>query len=543
MLPISYTPSKNTQRITQSLPAPVKGLNSISPLAEMDPNFSIQCNNFVASRSGLTPRQGYYQWATGIPTDITSLIPYNSKSGSSNKLFAVAGGDIYDVTLAGAVGTPVVTGLTSSWCQYIQQTVTAGSTTYLIVVNGVDAPYLYNGSTWTPCSQTAGGGGPGVFSTLDQNGNAIDINAFVDCALYEGYLFFCMEGSTIAYYTGFGACGGQLYAFDFGQYFPRGGYLQKLATWTMDFGGLIGTKNVLVGISNKGDVVVYQGTDPNSASSWSLQGYWQLGAPVGQRCTTMLNGDLAYLSKDGLFTISKYLQSTRVDTSSALTYQISPTINGLISSYGTQKGWEVIIYPGNNLLLLNAPATTQADNIQFCFQTTNSAWTSFSGWSAGCWALFNDQLYFGGTGYVGLAFQGYTDGADYTGTGGVSIPATCLQAYSNFNFPGLKQVKAVKPFFLTSSVSPTLQVGINTDFNVNPITATSNVITPPTGSLWDVGLWDTATWGTQQITYNEWATPTSFPGMYVSLAIAIQTSAALTWTATSFVMTAGQMIG
>lgn len=522
--------------------SPWKGINTIDSLAEMAPDYALSCQNFVATPLGLTLREGYYNYSTGFTNPISSLLVYNGRS-NINKMFAVAGGSIFDASASGAVGAAVVTGLTSTspYWQYSCQS-TTGSVNYLIAMNGTDAPRLYNGSTWTTCTQVSSPSTPGQFGTVDQNSNSVSISNFIDVCLHAQRWWFVPQNSTLAYYIGIGAVGGICQAFDFGPFFPRGGTLKKLASWTIDTGS--GIDYILVAISNKGDIVLYTGNDPTNATTWALTGQYSLGSPIGQRCIVQLVGDLGYLSQDGLYPLSKYIQSPRIDVSSALTYSITPTIQALYSEFGGLPGWEMCIYPQQKVMMLNVPQSSQAQNFQFVYDTINMAWTQFTGWGANCFCIYNDQLYFGGTNSVALAFQGYADNASSVGSGGTNIVGTALQAFGDLGYQGLKTIRAVKPYLIAGQTNPTVSLGINTDFNLTPITG-SATLSPVTGATWGSAIWGSpsSTWVGSQVTPNQWYTPMCWPGEYIAITMSVSAASATTWAATNYLVSPGSSFG
>ena len=84
-----------------SLPAPIGGWNARDSLANMEPMDAVTLENWFPSVSSVNLRGGYSQFATGISGQVETLMTYSS--GSSNKLFAIANGSIYNVTAGGAV--------------------------------------------------------------------------------------------------------------------------------------------------------------------------------------------------------------------------------------------------------------------------------------------------------------------------------------------------------------------------------------------------------------------------------------------------------
>lgn len=542
--------AQRTRTVPVSTPAPWKGLNTVDSLADMDPAYGLSIQNFVATPQGLSVREGYRVWSTGLPGDVTTLMPYNALNGTSSKLFAASVSGFYDVTTGGVVGAPVVSGLTASnpYWQFAAQTHSTAGLNYMICVNGVDAPRLYNGSAWITASQVASPSTPGQFSTVDNNGAAVAINSFVDVTLHQQRLWFVANNSTKAYYTDVAQPSGLLYAFDFGSLFPRGGKLHKLVAWSVNMGSVSGVQSNLVAISDRGDVVIFVGNNPAIATNWSLSSIYILGAPTGRRCTIDFSSDLLYLSRDGLYPLSQYIQSSTLNNTDAITTKISPTIGDLIETFGTTPGFEMALYPGNNVMLLNIPQTSTANNFQFCFNTVTQGWTQFTGWPASTWGLFNNALYFGTTGKVCLSFIGYADGADISGAGGDNIVATALSAFSYFNGEqGLghgvrKHVHQVKPYIVTGSVNPVVRVGVNVDFNLVPIVGSATV-NPITGAVWNNATWDggSSTWVGALTTYNQWVTPLCYDGDAIAFGLSISGTSQTLWAGTSWVIEPGGM--
>lgn len=541
----SFTPQQRTSA-TVRLPAPYQGLNTLDPLSAMDPSYGLSIQNFVATNQGLAVREGYRKWATGLPTSVASFLPYHARSGLQSKLFAVSGGGIYDVTNGGVVGAPVVSGLsaTNAYWQSVVQTYTTANSGILVAVNGFDAPRTFDGNAWTTCTQVASPAGVGQFAKTDSNGNPVSINTFADVLLHQQRLWFVGTNSTKGYYCDVTQVGGALYPIDFGPFFSTGGKLFKLATWTMDSGGSSGTQAMLVAISDKGDVAVFQGTNPSSATTWSMVGTYKIGSPVGRRCTSQYEGDLLILTQDGLYPMSRYLQSARVENTDSLTYKIAPTISNLVASLSNTPGFEAVVYPGANVMLLNVPQSQQSNNFQFCFNTITKGWTQFTGWPAQSFGMFNDTLYFGGPDFVAIAFMGYQDGADIFGNGGNNIVATAMTAFSSLDDafgPGIvKHVKQVQPFIVTGSASPAIYVGVNTDFNLTQIVG-SATLNPASGAVWDSAKWDdpNTTWVGNLTTFNRWSGVAAYPASYVALTLSVSATTDTLWSATNLLVAPG----
>ncbi|ANM10395.1 MULTISPECIES: hypothetical protein [unclassified Rhizobium] len=125
--------------------APTGGWRTDVEMADMPADAAFQLDNFFPEANRVRARYGFLAFATGLGADVRTIIPY---AGVSNRLFAAAGDKIFDITAGGAVGTAAVSGMASAHWSVQQYTNPAGQE-YLRLVNGLDTPLLYNGTTWT----------------------------------------------------------------------------------------------------------------------------------------------------------------------------------------------------------------------------------------------------------------------------------------------------------------------------------------------------------------------------------------------------------
>ena len=86
--------------------APVKGLNTGTPLAGSFVDYAMQLDNFICQPDSLVTRLGSLDYVTGIPGNPSTLMTYSA--GATTKLFASSDTGIYDVSVAGAVGAIVL---------------------------------------------------------------------------------------------------------------------------------------------------------------------------------------------------------------------------------------------------------------------------------------------------------------------------------------------------------------------------------------------------------------------------------------------------
>lgn len=451
-----------------SIPAPVGGWDTISPLAEMPPNRAVVIDNWICRPGYLEIRRGENVWTTGngsATTPVESLMVYNGVS--STKMFSAAGSKIYDSSSSGAASS-VVTGLTNARWQYTNFTDSA-SNHYIVCCNGADTPQKFDGTSWTNFAPTG-------FTTT----------SLVNIGSHKGRLWMIINGSTIAYYLGVGAISGAATAFDLGPYMTKGGFLMAFATWSVDTRQTV--DDYAAFITSRGQVIVYQGTDPSSSTTWALVGVYNLGAPIGRRCFLKIAGDLLIITLDGVVPMSQMLSTDRAAANRvSLTSIIMNAMNLSTQSFSGNFGWQLIEYPTRTIAILNIPTTVNSVAQQYVMNTLTGAWSRWIGINANCWEIFNDLLYMGANN--GTVYQADQDSADDT----TPITATVQTAFNYFGTRGrLKRLTMVRPILTTDGVV-TPGVGVNMDFGSGaPVSNPSSA--GAAGALWDQALWDQAKW-------------------------------------------------
>jgi hypothetical protein len=473
---------QRTNANVASLPAPIGGWNARDSLANMAPTDAVSLDNLFPGVSNVNLRGGYSKHATGLPGQVESLFSY--AGASTNKMFAASGTAFYDVTSAGAVGASVVSGLTNARWEYVNITTPGGN--YMMCVNGVDKPRLYNGSTWTAIDGVSTPAITGVTTTTLSN-----------IALFKNRLWFIQKDTLKAWYLPTLAVGGAAQELDLSAIARLGGTLVAVGTWTIDAG--YGVDDNLVFVTDKGEVIVYRGTDPSSASTWALIGVWIVGAPISKRCMMKYGGDLLLLTLDGLFPLASALQSSRLDPNVALSDKIQGAFAAAAQNYKNNFGWVMIYNALNNALVVNVPVSTGGQE-QFVMNNITKAWCRFTGWAANTFNILNDELYFGGNQYVAKAWTtgttGYIDDVS-------NIESRALQAFNYFESRGVKKYFTRARPSIFSNGQPAINIDINVDFDLEPSTA-ALAYAPSSAGLWDTGTWDVALWGQDNVISNNW---------------------------------------
>lgn len=482
-----------------SYSAPVKGWNASSALASMKPDEAIVLNNWFPRPSYCEIRGGFASHATGMTGNGKTLVPYNAMNGTS-KMFCSTASGVYDVTTPGVVGASVAarTNGKHQWTMFGDAT-----SSWLIMCNGVDKPLYYDGSTWTAVDGTTSPALTGLTTT-----------SIIGATVYKGRLLFIEKDSLSFWYLAAGAAGGALTEFPLDGEAKKGGYMMAIATWTRDAGD--GQDDVAVFITSEGEALVYQGNNPSSASTWAKVGTFFIGKPLGRRCVTQFGGDLVVITQNGTFPLSAALQSAAIDYKLALSFKIEDAFTDAARNYGSNFGWEAIVYPAQSALIVNIPIAENGDHEQYVMNTVTKAWCKFTDWDAEDFAIMDGQLYFCDGTVVNKAWSGTSDGPD-------EIVAYAKTAFSYFNSAGQnKQFKMFRPVFAANGTF-TFLTDIDVDFNDEEIAGTATY-TVQTGAVWDVSNWDEAYWASNLEVLKEWTSPAEWQGYCAAGKIKIQTS-------------------
>lgn len=491
-----------------SLAAPVGGWNARDAVATMPPLDAVTMLNVWPTTSDVMLRKGFTEWASGMGGEVESIFAYQSTT--LQELFAVANNSVYDITSSGAVGAPVVTGLTNSRFQYVNTSNAGGS--YLIAVNGADTPLLYDGSAWGPTAITG-------FTQA----NAIHIN------LFKNRIWLIEKDTLKAWYLPVDAIAGAASPLNFQSVATKGGYLMAMATWTIDAGQ--GVDDYAAFITSEGEVIVYQGTDPSSAATWALKGVWQIGSPIGRRCFIKYGGDLLLICFDGVQPMSQLLQSTRVDPRAAITDKIQGAMSDAASMYAANYGWQLDYCPNNSRVMLNVPVGPNVQE-QFAMNTITGSWARFTGMAANVWEQFQNVSYFGANGVVNKFWDGYSDN-------GEEISGDVLQAFSTFGSPGLTKRWTMGQIFFSVTGAPAISAYMNVDYDTSSAGFVSPTATPVVFGQWDIGLWDVAIWGGGLNPFNPKIGLTALGKSGAMHLLMVSDQLEIRWQATNFVYETG----
>lgn len=452
----------------RTLPAPSKGWNARDPLPAMKPEYAITLDNMIPTNGGVTLRRGFAAHATGLGTYVESLMEYAPPSGN-NKLFAATPSAIYDATTAGAVGAAAVSTLSNGRWQSVNFGATGGN--FLCMVNGANGLRTYDGTAWVDRSPDVTGATASTFSNI---------------AVHASRLWFCESGTLDAWYLDVAAVQGAATKFPLGPLCNLGGELIAIGTWTHDGGD--GMDDYAVFVTSKGQVVVYQGTDPADATTWGKVGTFRIGEPIGKRCLIKVGGDLGIITSQGVALLSTLLElNVSGQGKVAITNTISDAFAQAYAAAGRSFGWQVIDYPAGNLLIVNVPIAERATAYQFVMDLDTGGWCRFKGINAGCWALLGSGLYFGG--HDGAV---YRYGADYLDAN-APISFQVQTAFTDLKTPQQKRFLMARPL-VRAPDGYTVAIDLKVDYDTSAPIISGAPSPTNAGAVWDVAEWDVASW-------------------------------------------------
>ena len=513
---MALRPQRTRVSRTSSLQAPTGGLNAKDPIAAMKETEAVTLENWFPTPTSVDIRNGMQEHVVGFSDAVETLMLYNN--GVTPELFAAAGDSIFDVTSAGALGAAAVTGLANSRFQSVNMGTAGGF--FLMAVNGADKLQYYDGTTWD-----VDGGGTYTITGVNTE-DCIHINNF------KNRVWLIEKDSFNAWYLPVASIAGAANNLDLSGLFRLGGYLMAMANWTID--NASGVDDYAAFITSEGEVALYKGTDPSSSTTWALVGTFRMGRPIGRRCFCKAGADVLVLTTDGAFPLSKALLTDRSQLNLAATDKISPIFNQDIRSYSAVYGWQPIIHPYGQKLIVNVPKTESVESHQYVMNTTHGAWTKYTGWNAICWEVLGDSLFFGASDGV---YQADIGGSD----NGSEITCVAQQAYSYFgNRTGIKKWSMARCIFTSNGyVNPAIL--LNVDFAENRTTV-APTYTYSSGSTWDVAPWDTSSWESGDNIIKNWQTVTGV-GYAGSIRVVTQTKElTCRWQSTDFVYEYGSVL-
>uniref|UniRef100_E6VFM7 Phage protein n=1 Tax=Rhodopseudomonas palustris (strain DX-1) TaxID=652103 RepID=E6VFM7_RHOPX len=501
--PAAQTMRKPRIARTETFPAAVggwiKNVNLATPDARMPDGSKVQgafvLDNFFPEATGLRMRRGsesYAQVGADGSQPVLSLFSYIN--GANAKLFAATATDIYDVSspaipeneLLGdengvvfvdedgssllsrlSVPTPAVVELTGGNWVAVQFATPGG--VFLRAVNGVDAPLVFDGSDWAETPAITG----------------VDAASLSHVWLHQRRLFFVKGGSLSAYYLPADSIGGAAVEIPLGGVFKRGGSLLFGASWSLETDNL---SEQCVFVTTEGEVAVYQGTDPSSASTWAKVGTYRIGRPLGPKAIIPAGGDLVIGTDMGFVPLSQAVQRDISALSpAAISYPIETAWNETVEATAASGAWHCEVWPTKHMAIVAPPTPVVGFPQVFVANARTGAWGRYTGWKARCLGLFRDRAFFGSD--QGLVIEAEVSGADR----GRPYTAVWVPLFETFKAPASLKTAGLMRATVQAASEVVPRLSLQADYNVN-------LPTPPddagavASNTWGAAIWGVSLW-------------------------------------------------
>jgi hypothetical protein len=582
---------------TLSVPAPVGGWNTRDMLAEMKPNEAVILDNMFCLTSSVRVRPGSVDYVTAIPDDVHTLMAYRSITGTS-ELFAAAGTEVYDVSVAGVCGSPVLAGLANDDWQHLIFGTSAGH--YMIAVNGSHLPIIYDGSAWgnifsATFSNAISGGGLTSVGTLCtcvmtnphnmHTGMSITVSGASQTAYNGTFVITVINATTFTYVaastpSASPATGSPSAA-------PTVNFAITVAN-PLNFIAITQHKNRIWFAEKDTLKAWYMGTNAigGAAAAFDLSALFSRGGYLMALGTWTLDGGaglddlLVFVTSEGQVAVYRGTDpSVAANWTLVGVYMLAQPIG---RNCLQKFGGDLLMLTRQGMLplskaLISADVTdrmTASDKIaqtfsdygtlyaandgwqqvlfyeenallvnvpvsldvsyQLVMNTTTGAWSRFTGWNARCWERFESGIYFAAGDKVVQAWTGNTDS-------GAPISFEGLQAFTYANAPTqLKQVKMLRPIIATES-QPNILLGVNADFDTSAPTGIPTFV-PATAGLWDTAEWDLDYWGGDQVIRREWQAAFAMGYSFAAHMVGTISASSFNWISTDYVVEGGGVI-
>lgn len=270
-----------------TIPAPFNGINQKDSAHSLAPNFALTLENLIPGPGYVSTRGPTTQANAGVGTNINSI------DGNANGtiVLGTTGGAIWQM----GGGAALATGFTGvAWHGTLFQDRT-------ILTNGSDTPQIYNGTTITA----------GVYS-----GSGLTPSNLYAGLTFKGRVYYWEAAGRFFWYAAAGAFQGALSKYDVSTFCRTNGYVVSMCPMTLDGGN--GPDDMLAILFSTGEVLLFQGDDPGSATSWQMIGSYLIGEMLGRRCWAIVGSATIVATKNGPVDLAKALQLGPSDTSAAV---------------------------------------------------------------------------------------------------------------------------------------------------------------------------------------------------------------------------------
>ena len=473
-----------------TIDAPVEGWNAFDSLDNMPPTAAVILNNFIPGAGRVDTRRGHIPFETlpGVTGPVETVASYNPADNS--ELLAAADGGWWamddSVAEVSAQGVneihPIGTFSSDRWqTENFQRLDEVG---VMILCNGVDSTQVYNGTTMVDIDTT------GTEAPLDPL-----TTDFIGCVAFKGRMYYWKDNDNAFYYTQAGSYQGEFRKFDLGSFVQQGGKLVVAFSWTQQDAGH-GRDDFMVFVFSTGEVLVYQGDDPDTAGYWEQVGRYITAEPLGVRGYTNYGADTILMTKDGYVSMASIIQEGRTSDVPAFSRLIHEAVVARVRNQNVDFGWDVELFQRDGLMIFNVPLSDETFE-QHVMNTVTQKWCRFKGFNVTCLEVHDERLFGGGT--AGQVYALLETTSDL----GAPITYDCLYAFNYYDNPGIQKHVTAAQVMTTHSNPVEIELSAWSDFQIPelspldiPVAVDAAIwsIDPPAppaaiGSFWDEEYW------------------------------------------------------
>lgn len=307
--------------------------------------------------------------------------------------------------------------------------------------------------------------------------------------VYKNRLYFAEKGTMNAWYLNIDSIGGTATKFPLAGLYALGGELLFGQRWSLSSGGDGGLSEQCAFVSSEGEVAIFQGLYPGDAGTWTQQGLYRIGKPLGRRSFIRGAGDLAIATSIGLVPLSKAIELDMTAlTVASISYPIADAWSAAIDQRGFER-WQGSVWPEQKIAAFAPPtAVGTIGPVLFVANTETGAWSRFTGWDAQCMEVYGGRLFFGSldAGVFIANETGADDGVPYTGA--------VMPLFEDFATPASIKLPKVGRYVVRASAAVQMRISWQGDFNESLPAAPDATELAGAGSVWGSGVWGQSVW-------------------------------------------------
>ncbi len=486
--------------------APTRGWNARDNFDAVAGGYSLEFVNLIAENGYIRTRGGSSTFVTsgdinaalGATGPIETLEVHNADG--TEILIGAMGEYIFGVASNGAI-TELQDGNQNARYQTMMFN---GS---LIMVNGQDGPYEFDGTTLTtmaPMDLVDGAKAPiAGISTSD----------IIGCVSFQNRAIYWLDNEQRFFYADtVNAYKGDCVEFDISGVAERGGKIVSI----MDYSRGVTTEldNFLAIHMSTGEMIIYQGSDPGDANSWSLVNSYFIGKPLSIRGNTQMGGDQVIATTDGFRNLTTALPNQQSNRTQDVGDVIIRAAKRAAEKWAGNYGWEAEFFPEKSFLIFNIPRSSTRYE-QYVLNTVTKAWSRFTDLNAITWVMYDNKLYYGDPdGNIVEAETGHNDNFNF-------IVWKLITSFTRLGIAA--KSKTVTGASLTHNYKYPSYISIDVMENYNRDSSWPLLAPPETlPARWDASPWDASTWDGSRESVESGMIRTNYPAGASAMTVALK---------------------